>query len=38
MSSKIFEEEEKIPSNKRLRAFYYMRKIEKTISEGGFIT
>lgn len=31
-------EEEKIPENKRLRSFYFMRRIEKTINEGGFLT
>lgn len=27
-----------LPSNKRLRPFFFMRKIEKTITEGGFLT
>ena len=31
-------EEEKIPQIKRLRPFYFMRKIEKTMIEGTFLT
>ena len=31
-------EEQKVPINKRLRPFFFMRKIEKTITEGGFLT
>ena len=31
-------EEEKIPDSKSLRPFFFMRRIEKTINEGGFLT
>jgi len=29
---------EPLPESKRLRPFYFMRRIEKTIAEGGFLT
>ena len=32
------EEDNLVPTNKKLRPFFFMRKIEKTITEGGFLT
>ena len=34
-SSKL---DERVPSSKRIRPFFFMRRIEKTIAEGGFLT
>lgn len=32
------QKEEKVPASKRLRPFFFMRKIEKTISDGAFLS